>query len=157
MTTRSQALVEIAIQAEAADGPLADALRSLAAAATGPSKPITTQRFLGADSGSVAVPLADSMLVLLVEDTGNFVDPIIILMPPNPAIDDAFTVKTIGSQHVQVDGNGKLIEGLTTVNLNTGFVANTFRAMTFAYSGPVGTTPTGWHIVWDYRVGNVVP
>ena len=154
MTTRSQALVEIAIQAEAADGPLADALRSLAVPA---ARPITTQRFLAADSGSVVVPLADSMLVLIVEDAGNVPDPISILMPPNPAIDDAFTVKALGSQHVQVVGNGKLIDGNPFVDLNAGFLANTFRAMTFAYSGPVGATPASWHIIWDYRIGNIGP
>jgi len=154
MTTRSQALVEIAIQAEAADGPLADALRSLAVPA---ARPITTRRFLAADSGSVVVALADSMLVLIVEDAGNVPDPISILMDPNPAIHDAFTVKTIGTQHVEVSGNGNKIDGFSTVLMNGGALQNEFRAMTFVYSGPVGATPAGWHIVWDYRVGTFSP
>jgi len=123
--------------------------------------PVTVVPVLGTQSPYTAAPLDLSMLVLLIEDTtfpGPGVSPIVIKCPPVALAkaNDTFTVKTIGSQFVDVDGNGAKIEGVNVVNLNQGG-PGTDRAITMVFCDAIGVTSAQWQIVWDYKRTGVGP
>ena len=142
--------VNRAIEAEVGEGPTADALRDLAAAASRAVPPSRIVTIVPSPSGpAVTDVVCDpySMNVYVAQMTSN--DRGGFRCPAAPADGDTFTVKCVGGSGglngVVVDGNGHSIDNHGTYTMGGQF-NNVFMAATFSYDDDLGV----WLIIWSY-------